>query len=100
MPETTPLSPAESLFLLELKYSSRQAMKVTLLELLAQKVIRIDTRERRGVLRTQQVQFLRILTPRVPNAPAHVASLMNTLTSGHPGGLDMDGVTKLLLNKY
>jgi hypothetical protein len=100
MSDAPPLSPAESLLLLDLTYSSRQAVRVTLLELVAQKVLRVDTQEEPGIVQAKKVQHLRVLVPQVPNMPNHIASLMDTLNLGRRDGMDMDSVTKLLLNRY
>ena len=96
-----PLSPAESLLLFNNGYSSRQALKVTLLELIARKILRVETRQEHGVFRKEAVQYLRVLVHHVPDAPAHVASLLDTLKAAQPGGgIALDTVTKLLLNRY
>jgi hypothetical protein len=96
-----PLSPAESLLLFNNGYSSRQALKVTLLELIARKILRVETRQEQRVFRKEAVQYLRVLVHHVPDAPAHVASLLDTLKAAQPGGgIALDAVTKLLRNRY
>ena len=96
-----PLSPAESLLLFNNRYSSRQALKVTLLELIARKILRVETRQEQRVFREEAVQHLRVLVHHVPDAPAHVASLLDTLKAAQPGGgIALDAVTKLLRNRY
>jgi hypothetical protein len=97
-----PLIPAESLFLFNNRYSSRQALKVTLLELIARKILRVETRQEQRVFRKEAVQHLRVLVHHVPDAPAHVASLLDTLKAAQPGGggIALDTVTKLLRNRY
>ena len=96
MVDPLPLSPAESLLLLNLKYSSRQAVKVTLLALMAQKFLRFETR----TFGKEKVQYLHVKARHLPNAPAHVASLMDTPNSGQPGGMELDDVVTRLHNKY
>ena len=61
-----PLSPAESLLLFNNGYSSRQALKVTLLELIARKILRVETRQEQRVFRKEAVQYLRVLVHHVP----------------------------------
>jgi len=96
-----PLSPAESLLLFNNGYSSRQALKVTFLELIAREILRIETRQEQRVFRKEAVQYLRLLVPHVPDAPAHVASLLDMLKAAQSvGGIALDAVTKLLLNRY
>jgi len=96
-----PLSPAESLLLFNNGYSSRQALKVTFLELIAREIVRIETRQEQRVFRKEAVQYLRVLVPHVPDAPAHVASLLDMLKAAQPGGgVALDAVTKLLRNRY
>ena len=96
-----PLSPAESLLLFNNGYSSRQALKVTFLELIAREIVRIETRQEQRVFRKEAVQYLRVLVPHVPDAPAHVASLLDMLKAAQSvGGIGLDAVTKLLLNRY
>ena len=100
-----PLSPAESLLLFNNRYSSRQALKealkVTLLELIARKILRVETRQEQRVFRKEAVQYLRLLVPHVPDAPAHVASLLDMLKAAQSvGSIALDAVTKLLLNRY
>ena len=96
-----PLSPAESLLLFNNGYSSRQALKVTFLELIAREILRIETRQEQRVFRKEAVQHLRVLVHHVPDAPAHVVSLLDTLKAAQPdGGIALDTVTKLLLNRY
>ena len=47
------------------------------------------------------MQYLRVLVPHVPDAPAHVGSLLDMLKAAQPGGgIALDAVTKLLLNRY
>jgi hypothetical protein len=95
------LSPAESLLLFNNGYSSRQALKVTLLELIARKILRVETRQEQRVFRKEAVQYLRVLVHHLPDAPAHVASLLDTLKAAQPGGgIALDAVTKLLRNRY
>ena len=53
-----PLSPAESLLLFNNGYSSRQALKVTFLELIARKILRVETRQEQRVFREEAVQYL------------------------------------------
>ena len=96
-----PLCPAESLLLFNNGYSSRQALKVTFLELIAREILRIETRQEQRVFRKEAVQYLRLLVPHVPDAPAHVASLLDMLKAAQSvGGIALDAVTKLLLNRY
>jgi hypothetical protein len=96
-----PLSPAESLLLFNNGYSSRQALKVTFLELIAREILRIETRQEQRVFKKEAVQYLRLLVPHVPDAPAHVASLLDMLKAPQSiGGIALDAVTKLLLNRY
>ena len=96
-----PLSPAESLLLFNSGYSSHQALKVTFLELIAREILRIETRQEQRAFRKEAVQYLHLLVPHVPDAPAHVASLLDTLKAAQPGGgIALDAVTKLLRNRY
>src|SRR5439155_8264004 len=94
-----PLSPAESLLLFNNGYSSRQALKVTLLQLIAREILRVETRQEQRVFRKEAVQHLRVLVHHVPDAPAHVVSLLDTLkaaglSSGERGG---SGRSEMLL---
>ncbi len=83
----TPLSPAESLVLLNPnRATAREAVKVTLLSLVAQGLLRIEEGQQKRFFGMRKVVYLRPTDRRVPSLPAHMASLLDCVRAAQPLG--------------
>jgi hypothetical protein len=92
----TALSPAESLVLLKPNGTpAREAVKVTLLSLLAQGLLRIEEETRKRFLWSQKVACVRPTGRAVRALPSHAASLMQVVQDAQRQG----GVMKDLIDR-
>jgi hypothetical protein len=87
MPATDGLSTAEAYVLISLpRFDARKALKLGLMGLLAQRVLRMETENRPGLFRTRHIPHLYV-APGVPRAlPPVVASLVAVVRSAEPEG--------------
>jgi len=84
--EATPLSPAEATVMLAPNLAKPiNAIKVTLLFLLATGVLRLEESEAFGIFRNKKIAHLRIATE-PKNAPSEVAALLNTVRAAEAAG--------------
>jgi hypothetical protein len=87
------LSATEAYVLLQLPaWDARKALKLGFMGLLAQGVLRIETEDRPGLIRTRHIQHLRVAADRPASLPPVAASLVSMVRSAEPGGLIKDVV--------
>ena len=94
MPDTSPLSPAEALFLLKPNRTPGfRTVRVTLLSLLAKGILRIEESIEPGVFRDRKIPHLRI-EAQPSGAPPHVAALLDVVTAAQSEGGRVRDVVK------
>lgn len=95
MPSTSPLSPAEALFLLKPNTTpGTRTLRVTLLSLLARGVLRIEERSEPGLFRARKVPHLRIAAALPRTAPDHVAAAIAVVREAQADGGRMRDVVR------
>jgi hypothetical protein len=95
------LSPAESLFLLKPNRTpARETVKVTLLSLIAQGLVRLEEQVTKRFLGTRKTIFVRPTAAKVPALPAHAASLLAQVRAAQAGAGSMDELVKLARQAY
>lgn len=100
MTEAVELSAPEALVLLSLpRYDGRQALKLGFMGLVAQGVLRLDTEDRPGLLRTRRIPHLTVAPGLPANLPPIAASLVGVVRAAAPGGL-MKDVVKQSMREY
>ena len=85
------LTPAESLVLLDtVKSTGREAVKVTLMSLLAQGVVAVVQIEKKRLIGTKKIAAVRLAKPVPPDAPPHVAAMAEVVrvVESEGGGMD------------
>lgn len=93
------LSAPEALVLMSLpRFDARKAIKIGLLALLLQGVLRLDVEERPGLLRKRQTVRLRAIDTR-PSLPGASASLVAVVRAAEPAGV-MSDVVKQAAREY
>ena len=96
MTDSTPLSPAEALFLLKPNRTpGSRTLRVTLLSLLVKGVLRIEEEVKPGVFRDRKVAHLRIVAERTPTSPPHVAELIGVVRAAQADGGKVRDVARL-----
>ena len=95
MPDATPLSPAEALFLLRPNLTNGlRTIRVTLLSLLARGILRVEEQEETGLFRTKKVPHVRIASERTPTLPPHVTAVVDIVRAAQADGGKMRDLVK------
>jgi hypothetical protein len=95
------LSPAESLFLLKPNRTpARETVKVTLLSLVAQGLVRLDEQVTKRFLGTRKTVHVRPTSAKAPALPAHAGSLLAQVRAAQGGAGSMDELVKLARQAY
>jgi hypothetical protein len=97
----TALSPAESLFLLKPnRTAARETVKVTLLSLIAQGLVRLDEQVTKRFIGSKKTVYVRPTAAKVPALPAHAASLLAQVRAAQARSGTMDDLVKLAREAY
>ncbi len=97
----TLLSPAESLVLLKPNRTpAREAVKVTLLSLLAQGVLRIDEERKKWFFGTKKIIYLRPTSRRLSSLPPHAASLLECVRDAQTDKGTMEAMVACARRSY
>lgn len=95
------LSPAESLFLLKPNRTpAREMVKVTLLSLLAQGIVRLEEQVTKRFIGTRKTVYVRLAQRPVPALPAHAASLLDQVRAAQADTGSMPDVVKRARQAY
>jgi hypothetical protein len=95
MPATSPLSPAEALFLLKPNLTNGlRTIRVTLLWLLAMRILHIEEQGEEGLFRTKKVPYVRITRNGTLTLPPHVAAVIDLVRAAQADGGKMRDVVK------
>jgi hypothetical protein len=85
---TPPLSAPEAYLLRSLpRYDPRYALKIGFMGLMAQGVLRLETEDRRGLLRTRHIPHLRVVDNGPTDLPPIAAALVKVVHAAAPAGL-------------
>ncbi|HTZ38406.1 MAG TPA: hypothetical protein VMB84_20440 [Stellaceae bacterium] len=100
MPGNAGLSAAEAFILMSLpKFDARQALKLGFLGLLAQGLLRLESEERRGLIRTRRIVHLYAAPPVPEVVPGIAGALLTVVRAAEPDGL-MKDVVKQSVREY
>ena len=95
------LSPAESLFLLKPNRTpARETVKVTLLSLLAQGLVRLEEQVTKRFIGTRKTVYVRLTQRPVPALPAHAASLLDQVRAAQAETGSMPDMVKRARQAY
>jgi len=95
------LSPAESLFLLKPNRTpARETVKVTLLSLLAQGIVRLEEQVTKRFIGTRKTVHVRLTQRPVPALPAHAVSLLDQVRAAQADTGSMSDVVKHARQAY
>jgi hypothetical protein len=95
------LSPAESLFLLKPNRTpARETVKVTLLSLLAQGIVRLEEQVTKRFIGTRKTVYVRLTQRPVPALPAHAVSLLDQVRAAQADTGSMSDVVKRARQAY
>src|SRR5215470_7144887 len=95
------LSPAESLFLLRPNRTpARETVKVTLLSLLAQGIVRLEEQVTKRFIGTRKTVYVRLAQRAVPALPAHAVSLLDQVRAAQAETGSMADVVKRARQAY
>ena len=95
------LSPAESLFLLKPNRTpARETVKVTLLSLLAQGIVRLEEQVTKRFIGTRKTVYVRLTQRPVPALPAHAVSLLDQVRAAQADTGSMSDVVKHARQAY
>jgi hypothetical protein len=95
------LSPAESLFLLKPNRTpAREMVKVTLLSLLAQGIVRLEEQVTKRFIGTRKTVHVRLTQRPVPALPAHAVSLLDQVRAAQADTGSMSDVVKHARQAY
>ena len=95
------LSPAESLFLLKPNRTpARETVKVTLLSLLAQGIVRLEEQVTKRFIGTRKTVHVRLTQRPVPALPAHAVSLLDQVRAAQADTGSMSDVVKRARQAY